>query len=335
LTNSLFVIAEAGVNHNGSLDQAISLVDAAIEAKADAVKFQSFSAKRLVRRETELVPYQVGSAKDHFDLLEGLELSESHQRVLADYSKTNGIQFLSTPYSEEDAVFLIELGVEAVKVSSADLVDLGLHTLLCDKKAKVFASTGMASMEEVSRLAHFYEDRGNLDNLWLMQCVSNYPSKLKSQNLRVLDAYKSIVGSRLGFSDHTEGSIAALVAMGAGARLFEKHLTLDRSMSGPDHYASLEPREFKEYVSNLRMAFDSLGSEFKQPQAEELDMRRISRKGVYFKRRISPGQMIEKKDVVLMRPAQGVDAWAVIQSLPRVSKGTYEIGDLLRIEDYG
>jgi N,N'-diacetyllegionaminate synthase len=334
MTSKLFVIAEAGVNHNGSLDKAMQLVDAAYNAKADAVKFQSFSAKRLVRRGTELVPYQLGSASNHYELLEGLELSEAHQRQLADYSRSKGIQFLSTPYSEDDANFLMDLGLDTIKVASADIVDLVLHTLLCEKKLRVFVSTGMATMAEVTRVVRLYESYGNLENLWLMQCVSNYPAEIKSQNLSVLEEYKKLVGNRIGFSDHTIGSISALVAIGLGANVFEKHLTLDRSMKGPDHFASLEPLEFSNYVEELRTAFDALGSQVKQPQAEEIEMRRISRKGVYLRRKISAGEEVVKADVELMRPANGVDAWEMLKQLPKVSEFNYEQGDALRIEGH-
>jgi N,N'-diacetyllegionaminate synthase len=332
LKDSLFIIAEAGVNHDGSLKKAMQLIDAAVQANADAVKFQSFSAKRLVRRGTELVPYQIGSAENHYDLLKQLELDEPQQTELAEYAKSQGIEFLSTPYSEEDANFLMNLGVKAIKVASADIVDIGLHTLLCQRKVKVFASTGMSTMDEVSRLAQLYKSFGNLDNLWLLQCVSNYPSSLKTQNLRVLDSYKYLVGNRLGFSDHTEGTISALVAMGAGARVFEKHLTLDRTQKGPDHQASLEPTEFLEYADTLRKGFEALGMEAKQPQPEELEMRRISRKGAYVNRHISPGETIGISDVDLIRPAQGTDAWATITKLPLVSKTSYMAGDLLSLE---
>ncbi len=330
MPDNIFVIAEAGVNHNGSLDLAMQLVDAAVEAKADAVKFQSFSAKRLVRRETELVPYQIGSASNHFELLRELELTEIDQRKIADYSKSKGIQFLSTPYSAHDALFLIGMGLDTIKVASADIVDLELHSLLCEKKVKVFASTGMADMDEVSRLVELYKSLGNLHNLWLMQCVSNYPSNVSNQNLRVLNSFKSLVGDRIGFSDHTDSSIAALVAVGLGATIFEKHLTLNKSMNGPDHAASLEPQDFSEYVESIRIASNSLGSESKMAQAEELEMRRISRKGIYLKRDILSGEEIGKMDVELMRPAQGVDAWEILLNLPTVSDLNYKKGDPLK-----
>jgi N,N'-diacetyllegionaminate synthase len=329
-----YVIAEAGVNHNGSLPIAIQLVDAAVEANADAVKFQSFSAKRLVREKTELVPYQIGSASDHFELLKALELSERDQAEIANYAKSVGVQFLSTPYSVVDAEFLINLGLGTIKVASADIVDLELHSLLCERRVRVLASTGMATKDEVDRLVDLYQSYGNLDNLWLMQCVSNYPSELRSQNLRVLNTYRGLVGNRIGFSDHTDGSVAALVAVGLGATVFEKHLTLDKSMSGPDHAASLEPDEFSAYVASIRLAFDSLGGSLKEPQAEELEMRRISRKGLYFKRSIANGERIEMADLELLRPALGVDAWACVSSLPMVSKSDHLKGDPFRLEDH-
>lgn len=333
MDDTCFVIAEAGVNHNGSLELAKKLVDSAVMARADAIKFQSFSANRLVKEKTELVPYQVGSASDHFDLLQNLELSENEQRILAEYSKSKGITFLSTPYSKHDAAFLINLGVETIKVASADIVDLELHSFLCESQVKVIASTGMANQMEVVRLVEHYKERNNLHNLWLMQCVSNYPSKVTSQNLKVLEFYGELVGDRLGFSDHTESSTAALVAIGLGARVFEKHLTLSRSMNGPDHSASLEPIQFAEYVSNLKEAYESLGEKVKFPQSEEMDMRRISRKGVYLNRDISSGEVISRNDIHLIRPAQDTDAWLVLKRLPIISKSNYLAGDILRLDD--
>lgn len=327
LERSPYLIAEAGVNHNGSLDEAKKLVDAAVWAGADAVKFQSFNASRLVRPATSLVPYQEGSAADHYALLEGLELSRQDQSEIFNYCKNAGITFLSTPYSADDARFLLDLGVKTFKIASADIVDLELHSFLCDNGVQVLASTGMSNRYEVERLVTYYARRLNIENLWLMQCVSNYPASLESQNLRVLYLFRDLVGERIGFSDHTSSSLSALVAIGAGALVFEKHLTLNRKSSGPDHAASLEPKQFSAYVEDLRLAFMALGTGLKEPQVEELEMRKISRKGVYLARDVESGEVVDWPDVSLMRPANGMDAWAVLEDFPVASRSALEKGE--------
>jgi N,N'-diacetyllegionaminate synthase len=333
MSTHVYVIAEAGVNHNGSLERALKLVDAAFEVGADAVKFQSFSADRLVKQRTALVPYQVGSASDHYELLKGLELSEQDQEKVAGYCRALGIEFMSTPYSVHDARFLVSIGVDKIKVASADIIDLLMHDFLASTDLPIIASTGMATQFEVERLTEHYENRGKLSNLWLLQCVSNYPSLIANQNLSVLESYRSLVGDRIGFSDHTKGSVSTIAAIALGARMVEKHLTLDKSLPGPDHAASLDPTEFQEYVGHVRATSAALGSTKKEPVAEELDMRRISRKGVYAKRNLIAGQELTESDVVLLRPGNDQDSWDLLLRLPFIISKDYKLGEPLDAPD--
>ena len=333
MNTHVYVIAEAGVNHNGSIDQAFRLVDAALQAGADAVKFQSFSADRLVREKTALVPYQVGSAADHYQLLKGLELSEESQERIASYCRSAGIEFMSTPYSVYDARFLVSLGVSKIKVASADIVDLQLHEYLSETNMVVIASTGMAATSEVERLVAYYQSRGALSNLWLLQCVSNYPAKTENQNLLVLNSYRELVKERIGFSDHTSNNVCSIAAVALGARMIEKHLTLDKTLPGPDHAASLEPRDFELFVSDLRQASAALGQATKNPVEEELDMRNISRKGLYAAKDIDKGQFIHADQLEHLRPGLGQDSWELLHKLPFKAGRNYVKGDLLEAAD--
>lgn len=328
MISPIWTVAEAGVNHNGSLSLAKKLADAAKNAGADAVKFQSFSADELAKPDTELVPYQIGSARSHYDMLKKLELSRDDQIQLKEHCHDIEIEFMSTPYSVGEAQFLAEIGVSHIKVASADLVDLAMHEFLSELNSiEIIVSTGMATIEEVKRVAILYQ--ANSKAIHLMQCVSNYPSSAKSQNLNVISTYLGFGCGRVGFSDHTKSSLSALVALGRGATFFEKHLTLNKSMKGPDHKASLTPKEFGIYVRDLREGFDSLGSYEKFPVNEELEMRRISRKGAYLTKDVSAGESIIRSNVALSRPGLGTDPWQVLQSMPFAAKFDHKSGELL------
>lgn len=317
LLPELMVIAEAGVNHNGSLKTALELVDVAKMSGVHVVKFQSFSALRLASKSPPLVDYQLGSAKTHFEMLRELELSrEDHERIFR-HCNDIGIEFMSTPYSADDAQFLAELGVKRMKTASADVTDFELHEFLANQfSGEVIASTGMASLEEVVRLTEYYEEAGRKESLFLLQCVSSYPASPRDQNLLFISKLKELVENRVGFSDHSLSSTSSLVALGLGARIFEKHFTLDKGAKGPDHATSLDPVQLRAYIVELEEGYSALGTGLKAVLESEQQMQRISRKGIYLARDVRVGDILTRDDVFASRPAMGVDAWEILKALP-------------------
>ena len=308
-----YLIAEIGVNHNGNPTLARELVVAAKRAGADAVKFQTFTAASLVTPGTPKVEYQTRTSspdESHHDMLERLELSEVAHRDLFAFCAATEIEFLSTPYDIESARFLATLGVTQFKTASADLVDLPLQDFIASTRIPAIVATGMASLGEVEQAVNVYRHHGNADFV-LLHCVSNYPCSDESLNLRAMRTLAAAFGAPVGFSDHSDGFLAAATSVALGAKVIEKHFTLDKTMPGPDHRASSTPEEFAELVANVRRAERILGSANKVPQAEEQQMAQVSRKSLVATRELRAGSLIQAGDVRLMRPGSGLPASAI------------------------
>jgi sialic acid synthase SpsE len=302
----LFIIAEIGVNHDGNLDKAKKLIDVAMSSGADAVKFQSFTARNLCTISTPKVDYQMQRDKSssHFDMLARLELSHESQVMLKKYSENKGIEFMSTPYGLEDARFLNSIGVNKFKTASADIVDIPLHELIASFRKLTIASTGMATQSEIERICKIYS---SLETpLVLMHTTSEYPSAPENANLVKIDYLKSLATFAFGYSDHTASSLCATMAVAKGCTYFEKHLTLNKDDSGPDHGASLNPAEFKDYVSSIREAGLALGSVNARRSAKEEQMALVSRKSLHYKVALPQGVTLREEDLTLLRPGDGV-----------------------------
>lgn len=303
-----YVIAEIGVNHNGSLDLAKRLILDAKEAGADGAKFQTFNAAALVSHGTPRVKYQIKSDQrqiSHFEMLRQLELSPQAHVILKSYCDEIGIDFLSTPYDERAVNLLVQLGVKFIKTASADLIDIRIHSAISKYKIPAVISVGMATIEEISRTLDIY--RGlDKSNIVLMHCTSNYPATNSSLNLHVIPNLRSTFGTLVGYSDHSQSEIVAPLAVGLGASVVERHITLDKSMVGPDHLASFTKVEFRKMVQQIREAEEVLGSGTKEIQDEEREMRRISRKSITISRRLEAGHIIREGDLVLKRPGTGI-----------------------------
>jgi N,N'-diacetyllegionaminate synthase len=301
-----FVIAEIGVNHDGSVKKAIALIDGAIEAGANAVKFQSFSAERLASKSTPKVAYQIQRdlARSHFDMLKSLELTFKQQELLFEYCKQNRIEFLSTPYSLVDAAFLNSLGVEKFKVASADIVDIPLQELISDFGKLTLVSTGMASALEIREVVDIYRGKGT--PLVLLHTTSEYPASFRNANLQKLEILKKHNTHGIGYSDHTPNSMCSTMAVSYGCTYFEKHLTINKSDPGPDHSASLDLIEFKEYVSEIQKAFSALGDVNAPRSSMEEDMAKTSRKSLHYSIDLKVGDAIEIGHLTLLRPGYGL-----------------------------
>ena len=257
-----FIIAEIGVNHNGDITLAKEMIDAAKESGADAVKFQTFSAETLASEDTPKVNYQentTSKSETHFEMLKKLELSKDSHFELINYCNDLNIKFLSTPYDIESAKFLSEIGVDMYKTSSADLIDLPLQKFLAFTGKPVIVATGMATLGEIEYVTNIFQNASN-ENIVLLHCVSNYPCSDASINLRAMNTLGTAFQVPVGFSDHSEGTLAASLSIAFGAKVIEKHFTLDKSLLGPDHRASSTPEEFFKLVRKVRQSEAILGS---------------------------------------------------------------------------
>jgi len=302
-----FVIAEAGVNHNGDVALAEQLIEAAHDAGADCVKFQTWITEKVVAPTAPLVGYQArtgATATSQFELLKPLELSYEDFRALKAYADSRGIVFLATPDEEGSADFLESLGVVAFKISSAEVTNLPFVRHVACKGRPVILSTGMSSLEEVERAVAAVEEEGNRE-LVLLQCVSSYPADPEDVNLRAMDTLASL-GYPVGFSDHTLGIDVALAAVARGACVLEKHLTLDRSLDGPDHAASIEPAELAQLVRSVRRVEAALGDGVKRITDGERESRKALQKVVVTRRMLRAGEVITDADVTLLRADAGL-----------------------------
>jgi len=302
------IIAEAGVNHNGSPEMARRLVDAAAEAGADCVKFQTFKTELLASRDAPKAAYQVrttGGEESQFDMLRRLELSADAHRQLFARSREKGIMFLSTPFDPSSADFLDSLGVAAFKIGSGDLTNTPFLQHVARKGKPVILSTGMAWLGEVEEAVRAIRGAG-CEDLVLLHCVSNYPADPRDANLRAMKTLAKAFGVAVGFSDHTEGNEVALAAVVVGASVIEKHFTLDRTLPGPDHRASIEPGELKALVAGIRRVEQALGTGEKRPVDTEADVARAARKSLVMARDAAAGTVLTEDLIAIRRPGTGL-----------------------------
>lgn len=300
----VYVIAEAGVNHNGDQDLARRLVIAAAHAGADAVKFQTWDTDKLVTPDAPLATYQASNlgarATSQYEMLKQLELPNAALGALKSEAEKLGIHFLSTPDEQDSADALERLGVPAFKIGSAEVTNLPFLRHIARKDKPVILSTGMASLREVDAAVRAIGATGN-DRMVLLQCVSDYPCKPADCNLRAMETLRSTFNCPVGFSDHSTGIFVAVAAVALGACVIEKHLTLDKTMTGPDHAASCEPPEFAEMVAAIRSTEAALGTGRKEPTQAELAHRPLMRKRWVASRSLSVGTRLSLDDMTLRR----------------------------------
>ena len=305
----VFVIAEAGVNHNGELAMALRLCDAARAAGADAVKFQTFRARDLVLPGAPTAGYQARQTgqQDQFAMLQQLELSQAQHEAIKAHCDAVGIEFFSTPFSVEAADMLVKLGVKRLKLSSGELTHRALVERAAAAGLPLLVSTGMATMEEIQEaLQWIAAARGSLREVTVLHCTSAYPAPDTALNLSALRSMARDLGVAIGYSDHSLGIEAPLAAVALGASVIEKHITLDRNLPGPDHSASLEPQEFRRMVDGIRRVSAMLGDGVKAPTPEERDTARVARRSVAAAVDIPAGTVITEAMIVCRRPATGI-----------------------------
>ena len=308
LGHPVFIIAEAGANHNGDLSSARQLVDVASEARADAVKFQTFKAECLTIRKAPKAAYQLqhtDPAETQFDMLRRLELSPQSHVDLQDRCRQKGILFMSTPFDEQSADFLDERGVAVFKIPSGEITNLPFLHHVSKKKKPLIVSTGMSTLDDIQKAVDAIYAEGN-EQLILLHCVSSYPADPSEINLRAMETLQKTFHVPVGFSDHTLGLDVSLAAVALGACVIEKHFTLDRNAPGPDHRMSLTPSELKSLVQGIRTVEAALGKADKQPTPNELKVAAVARKSLVTSRPIPAGTKMSKDMIAIRRPGTGL-----------------------------
>ncbi|MFK7800624.1 MAG: N-acetylneuraminate synthase [Anaerolineae bacterium] len=329
-----FVIAEAGVNHNGDLKRAFELVDVAFEAGANAIKFQTFKASRLVTADAPKANYQLQATdveESQYEMLRRLELSLDDHRELVAYCDSKGVLFMSTPFDELSADFLNEIDVPVFKIPSGEITNLPFLTHVARFGKPLILSTGMSYLGEVEAAVQAINHAGN-QQLIILHCVSNYPADPIDINLRAMDTIRQAFGYPTGYSDHTMGAEISLAAVARGACVIEKHFTLDRNLPGPDHRASLEPDELKALVSGIRNVEMALGHGRKIPAASEANTASVARKSLVAAHDIQPGAVVTREDIATKRPGTGLQPSMLAYLIGRKAKSEIAEGTPFSLE---
>ena len=306
--NKTFIIAEAGVNHNGSFELAKQLVDKAVWAGVDCIKFQTFNSKNLVSKNAQKAEYQkktTDTSESQFDMLKKLELSKEEFIELRDYCNQKGIMFLSTPFDLESIDFLASIGVKTWKIPSGEITNYPFLRAIGKRKESVIMSTGMCTLDEVRDALEVLKTFGTND-ITLLHCTTEYPAPYDSVNLKAMQTLQKEFGYRVGYSDHTNGIGIPVAAVAMGATIIEKHFTLDKNMEGPDHKASLEPEELRQMVLSIRNVESAIGDGIKQPSEAEKKNIAIARKSIVAACEIKKGEMFTEKNLTAKRPGNGV-----------------------------
>ena len=329
----VFVIAEAGVNHNGDLSLARRLCDAARSAGADAVKFQTFRAEDLVVPGAPTAAYQSRQTgeSDQFAMLRKLELSEDQHRQLKRHCDGIGIEFFSTPFSEDAVDLLVRLGVRRLKMPSGELTHRALVAKAAASGLPLLLSTGMATLDEVQEALRWVrEARGHDRDVAVLHCTSAYPATDDALNLRAIETLARATGLAVGYSDHSSGIEASLAAVALGATVIEKHITLDRALPGPDHAASLEPGEFAAMVDGIRRIARMRGDGVKAPRPEEQDAARVARRSIVASQDIPAGTRLTAAMLTCRRPATGIAPREWDRVLGRTTREALPAGSVLQ-----
>ena len=352
-----YIIAEAGVNHNGSLKMAKQLVDVAKRAKADAVKFQTFKSENLVTRTAKQAAYQVdnlGETTSQFEMLKKLELTYEEFIELKEYCDSQHIEFLSTPFEFESVDFLLDdIGMSKVKIPSGELTNSPFIHYIATKGKPIILSTGMATMDDIHEALSFiayglaFQDKSvelNQVNAFyqteeaklllnkyvtLLHCTSEYPAPLETINLSAMNEMKKEFQLSIGFSDHSEGIAIPIAAVAIGAMVIEKHFTLDCNLPGPDHLASLEPKVLEEMVAGIRAVEQSLGTGKKVPTQVELENRKVARKSIVAKVPIVVGEMITENHLTIKRPGYGMPPTSYWSLIGKIAEKSYELDEFI------
>lgn len=331
--NRVFIIAEAGVNHNGDIDLAYKLVDKAVESGVDAIKFQTFISEEGISKYAEKASYQkkvTGEHESQLDMVKKLELSFQDFIDLKDYCKRKKIVFLSTPFDFKSIDFLDELEQDIFKIPSGEIINLPYLRKVGNLRKKLILSTGMATLGEIEFALEILKENGSSD-ITILHCNTEYPTPMEDVNLKAMQTIKDAFQVPVGYSDHTLGIEIPIAAVAMGATIIEKHFTLDKNMEGPDHKASLEPDELKEMVTSIRNIEKALGSGIKSPSKSEEKNKVIARKSIVAKRRIKKGELFSEENITVKRPGSGISPIRWDEVLGKVANKDFDDDELIEV----
>lgn len=330
-----YIIAEAGVNHNGSLDIALQLADEAKKCGCDCIKYQMFQTEKLVTQHAKKAKYQVEntySDDTQFEMLKKLELNFEQFNIIKEYCKQIDIDFMATPFDCEAVDMLEKLCVDVYKISSGDITDKRLLQYVASCGKKIILSTGMSNLEEVCEAVGWIEEKGN-HNIVLLHCTSNYPTPYSDVNMKAMLTLADRFSYPVGYSDHTRGIEIPIMAVAMGATIIEKHFTLDKKMTGPDHKASLDIVELREMVSAIRNVEMAFGNGEKKIAKGECDTIKVARKSVVSKRKIKKGTILQLDDLTIKRPGTGIEPKYLKELIGRRIKRDFENDEIIKWED--
>jgi len=330
---SVFIIAEAGVNHNGSVQLACKLIDAASASGADAVKFQTFKAENLVSKNAQKADYQkqaTNQLESQLNMLKKLELDSNAHKKLINYCKKKDIVFLSTPFDHESIDLLNELELQIFKIPSGEITNLNYLRHIGSLGKEVILSTGMSTLEEIEKALIILTSAGtSKENITILHANTMYPTPMEDVNLRAMQTIQDKFDVAVGYSDHTLGIEVDIAAVAMGATIIEKHFTLDKAMDGPDHKSSISPDELKAMVSSIRNIEKALGSGIKKPSKSEKPNINMARKSIVASKYIKKGELFSEKNITTKRPGTGINPMNWDSILGKVAERDYQIDDLL------
>lgn len=328
-----FIIAEAGVNHNGNIEIAKKLIDVAVEAKVDAVKFQTFKTENLVSKNAKKAEYQektTSKTESQFQMLKKLELDIEKHKVLMDYCKDKKIMFLSTAFDLESIDTLNNLGIEIFKIPSGEITNYPYLRKIGMLRKKVILSTGMSNIEEIKAAINVLKENGTID-ITVLHCNTEYPTPMEDVNLNAMNTIKEMLSVEVGYSDHTIGIEIPIAAVAMGAKVIEKHFTLNKSMEGPDHKASLEPNELKEMVKSIRNIENALGNGIKEPSKSEIKNLFIARKSIVASRLIKKGEKFTEDNLTSKRPGNGISPMRWKDIIGKVASKDFKEDEMIEL----
>lgn len=332
----VFLIAEAGVNHNGKLNLAKKMINVAAKSKVDAIKFQTFKSESLMLKKTPKVSYQKKGTKmgeNFYEMIKKFEFTEEQFLILKKYCDKKNLIFLSTPFDSDSVNLLNRLNIPAYKIGSGDMNNYPLLELICQIKKPILLSTGMATLEEVKQSVDFIKSKG-ISEIILFQCTTDYPSSFEEINLNVIDTYKKeFPGLIIGFSDHSIGFEASIGATAKGVKVIEKHFTLDRNLEGPDHKASMDPIELIEWVKSIKNLEKAMGSYIKNPSRSEQEIAQIARKSVVSAIDLKKGDELNRENITVKRPGSGIPPTGYYSLLGRKINRDIPKDTIIKYED--
>lgn len=330
--NKVFIIAEAGVNHNGSIELAKQLIEKGAEAGVDAVKFQSFKASKLVTVNAEKADYQIANTgnndENQYDMIKKLELDYDKHQELMDYAISKNVMFLSSAFDLESIDLLVDLDLSVFKIPSGEITNLPYLRKIALTKKPVILSTGMATLGEIEEALEVLKNNGTTD-VTILHCNTEYPTPMSDVNLTAMNTMKDAFKVKVGYSDHTLGIEVPIAAVALGAVVIEKHFTLDKTMEGPDHKASLEPDELKQMVKSIRNIEKALGTGVKTPTDSERKNKPIARKSIVAKAPISIGEIFSEENLEIKRPGTGISPMLWDEIIGSKATKDYQVDELI------